>query len=151
MEAYEIPTGSEAVLIGELIGLARGTDGSEHLITPEITNVVSACLRAKGGDALMEDLRQLAISAKRKVVPNCFTCANPCGRTFPFDLNLLDEEPESIRQKKLALLEAARELAGAQRRTQQQDGLLYRALIAIGIQEIDPEALSNLLDAVRGE
>lgn len=148
MDVKEIPTGAEARLIGELIGLARGTDGSEHLITPVVTQVVAAGLSARGGDALLEALREKVLQTKREIVPGCFTCANPCGRTAPFDLSRLNEEPDSIRSGKQMLLEAVRELAQRDNRSAQQDHMLYQGLVAIGLDSIDPDVLRGLLESM---
>lgn len=148
MRRYEVPTGAETRLIGELIGLARGTDGSEHLITTEAADIVAACLRARGSDALMDSLREKVIEVKRHIIPDCFTCANPCGRTFPFNLSRLLDEPEEIRRDKLMLLTAAKEMAELARNPE-QDRLLFQALIAIGIEEIDPYAMKNLLNEIK--
>lgn len=128
-----------------MIGLARGTEGSAHLITPEVTQVVAAALCAEGGSGLMEALQEKVIETKRKMMPSCFTCANPCGRTAPFDLNRLLEEPETIRNEKLELLAAAKAMAERPLRTDAQNGLLYQALVAVGITEIDRDAMAELL------
>lgn len=144
MDMYGFPTGGEA----RLIGLARGTDGFEYLITPEITQVVTVCFSARGRDELMNTLCGEVIKAKRQIVPNCFTCANPCGRTYPLDLSRLKDEPEGIRNWKRMLLGAARELVDCIRKPD-QDCPLYQALMDIGIKEIDTEAMENLLQEIK--
>ena len=134
-----------ARLLGELIGVARATDGSEHLISPALTAELLRLLRiAAAGEASAEDC-EAAVRAKRSIVPNCFSCANPCGRTFAFDLKELSKEDPELRQLKELLLQAAMDLAVRPALSPAQEPLLYTALTAVGLDGLDPAAARDLL------
>lgn len=138
---------SQLSLLSQLIGLARATDGSEHLITPAaIATVTEAlrCLAAPEEDAISRQITAV-IEARREMVPNCFTCAEPCGRTSPFDLALLREDPVPVQQAKwdlLALLISAACGAPEEETVRQ---FFFPGLIAMGTQPINEEALFALL------
>lgn len=131
-------------LIGELIGLARATDGSEHLICPSATAVIRQCLTA-GPEADLDALKQLVETEKRKMVPDCFLCACPCGRTAAFDLKRLDKEPEAVRQAKLSLLQGIRALAACQGLTVEEECFFYKALVVIGLEGLGEAELPPIL------
>ena len=134
----------EQKLIGELIGLARATDGSEHLITESITQILADVLTAHlETETQYNAYFQKVDAAKRMMVPNCFLCANPCGRTAAFDMCLLEGESEPVRQSKLAILEELRTLAAAQRNPE-QDRKLYRGLVLIGMEGYSSSELTAL-------
>lgn len=131
-------------LLGELIGLARATEGNEHLITPAVTAVVIRCLAAaEQPEDNLESLLTLVEDRKRGMVPNCFSCAAPCGRNNAFDLQKLREEPVDIQTKKREILEGLQALAadGSERPAD----VFYTGLIAVGIEGIDPKFLDGIL------
>ena len=133
-------------LLGELIGLARATEGNEHLISPSVTAVVIKCLAA--GEAIsepeMEVLLREVDAEKRNMVPNCFCCAAPCGRNNAFDLGQLEKEAPALRDLKLQLLSRLRQLAAWDCR--EDPGVYYTGLIAVGIEGIEPRFLTQLLE-----
>lgn len=131
-------------LIGALVGLARATDGNEHLITPDSTAVVLACLNAKpSGEEDLQFYLSRVGEAKKKMVPDCFLCANPCGRTDAYDLNRLEQEKPDIRETKYRILKELRALAEKQPdKTQEQR--LYSGLIAIGLDGYTAEELYSI-------
>ena len=116
-------------LIGALIGLARATDGSEHLINADATRVIIDALLA---NADPETLLLRIGAEKRKMVPDCFICACPCGRTADYDMTRLAAAPEDIRTLKLQILTGLRTLAAG---AGDSEHLLYRGLIAIGMED----------------
>lgn len=126
-------------LLGELIGLARATDGNEHLITDEAVKTVRACLfAAPATEQELSGLLDQVAAIKREMVPDCFLCANPCGRTAAFDLSLLQQEEEAVRSAKEQLLEALQQHSG-------QDHLaIFRSLTAVGIEGLPAEVLQAL-------
>ena len=130
-------------LIGALIGIARATDGNEHLISAESTAFLRECLSAEIESS--EQLRLLmdrAEDIKRAMVPDCFFCANPCGRTAAFDLRELDGLEPGIREIKLRLLD---HLAALSRSGRGADRLLYQGLIVIGMEDYPQEDLASIL------
>lgn len=66
----------ERQVISKLVGLARATIGNEDLITTETINIIIKALSSPNLDIIND----ITIE-KRKLVPNCFYCSNPCGRT----------------------------------------------------------------------
>ena len=126
---------SRDALIGTLVGIARATDGNDHLITPEVTEFLRQALIACRPDSGVDDgaltqLQKRAVAVKREMVPNCFLCDNPCGRTSDFDMASLTLEPPQVRERKQYLLQLA------QRSAENSSAalLLYDALYLIGME-----------------
>lgn len=131
-------------LIGALVGLARATDGNEHLISKDSTTAILTCLNAAPSN--QEELHfylNLVDEVKQKMVPDCFHCANPCGRTSAYDLSALDKEPPEIQQAKLAILSRLYALAKDDENPDRSP-LLYRGLIALGLDGYTAEELINI-------
>ena len=129
-------------LFGEMISLARITDGNEHLITPDSTALLRRCLsRMASGTADPQLLTTEILAQKQKMVPDCFRCANPCGKTFPYDLGELPEG--EIRDLKIAILD------GLCVKADVQEELLYRALTAVSLWGYEKEDLLPILDMIR--
>lgn len=137
----------EEKLLGELVGLARATDGNEHLITESVTDIVAEILRAD----VHSDVQYAAYSgkideAKREMVPDCFHCANPCSRTAALDLKTLEGESRKVRETKFAILDEIRFLAASER-NQETDLKLYRGLVILGLEGYSPEELTALFES----
>ena len=129
-------------LFGEMISIARITDGNEHLITPDSTALLRLCLsRMASGTADTQVLAKEILAQKQKMVPDCFRCANPCGKTFPYDLGELPEG--EIRDLKIAILDRLCVKADV------QEELLYRALTAVSLWGYEKEDLLPILDMIR--
>ena len=134
-------------LTGALIGLARATDGNEHLITPDASMVIIESLFAtltnvNFDNAALEQLLARVEAEKRKMAPNCFTCDSPCGKNNDYDLRLLWTANEDIRSLKSLILFGIRGVAayayhaavlGA--RDETVEHFLYKALIAVGMED----------------
>lgn len=128
-------------LVGALIGLSRAVDNNEHLITPDTNAALLRALTAATPaecEAALTALQQ----QKRLLVPNCFDCASPCGRTADCDFPaLLDAAPDA-RDARLSLLDALRALARAQSTpTPDACAFLYRGLFALGTETYTPADL----------
>lgn len=128
-------------LVGALIGLSRAVDNNEHLITPDTNAALLRALTAATSaecEAALTALQQ----QKRLLVPNCFDCASPCGRTADCDFPaLLDAAPDA-RDARLSLLDALRTLARAQSTPDPEAcAFLYRALFALGTETYAPADL----------
>ena len=120
-------------LLGAIIGLARVTDGNEHLITPEITQLLLECLYA---DPATKDACDIYLNkvdaAKRSMVPECFLCANPCGKNSAYDLDELELQTETVRSAKYTILNTLLETQWS-RPDSALERKLYRGLIAMGL------------------
>lgn len=119
-------------LTGALIGLARATEGNEHLVTPETKHILLEGLKATvpGVSADFEALLTEIGSEKRRLIPNCYTCAAPCGKNNDFSLEEIRWEPQQIRELKALLLSAAQAVAGY---GETVFPFLCKALIMLGI------------------
>lgn len=134
----------ERTLIGELIGIARATDGNQHLISENSTSVILTCLNAvPTREGELRNYLNLVEEVKRNMVPDCFLCANPCGRTSGHDLSRIDQEPENVQAVKLAILEQLYALA-KEKPSQNRDDLLYRGLFALGLEGYSPDELKDI-------
>ncbi len=139
-------------LTGALIGLARSTEGNEHLVTPEINKLVIESLFAtltnvNFNEESLKELINRVHAAKEYLVPDCSKCANACGRNDDYDLQLLWEEQEDTRSLKSLILFGIRGLAAYAYhaevlgyRDKEVSDFIYRALFALGI-EWEVEAL----------
>lgn len=144
-------------LLGALIGLARATDGNEHLISESSTAVIVEGLAASGNDsgmdpAVLEALLLRVEEEKRNMVPDCYICAAPCGRTSAYDMEDLRHIEENARNRKLQLLSMICRLAnyaknGAIRGESREevDRFFYKALIVIGLDSFGEEGLLSIL------
>lgn len=125
-------------LTGALIGLARATEGNEYLCSDSTAAVMVAGLCADedfGHDVLLEMLQRVD-DEKRKLVPSCYVCAAPCGRTDNFDMDKLQSAPEETRAAKLRLLTGSRDLAASLAQGNEAvHNFLYKALFAIGMED----------------
>ena len=130
-----------AELLGALIGLARATFGNEDLITPSTFAVVLEGLSAASSESTcsanqLSDLTHQVNEEKYKLVPSCFYCSSPCGRTSNYDLKELDAATENVRFLKLSVLAGLCDLAvGANSDADLPSDLesfVYRTLAGIG-------------------
>lgn len=135
----------EEKLIGALVGLARATDGDERLFTPTATAFIVQTLNGLP-EASQRQLGR-AREEKRNIVPNCFQCASPCGRTADYDLQRLHTAPEPVRQAKLRILEALKRLAANFRAPAAP--VLYKGLVYIGLEDLPPEAYDAVTQEIQ--
>lgn len=103
-------------LTGSLIGIARAVDGNEHLISDSTNAIVWEGLAASlpGADAdqeVLSALIQRTEDEKRKLVPLCYECASPCGKTSSYDMRGLWNADEDVCSLKLLLLSGIRNIA----------------------------------------
>lgn len=145
-------------LTGALIGLARATDGNEHLISDSSTNLVVESLIATSPSAdsdptVLTSLLCRVEEEKRKMVPNCFECASPCGRTSDYDMRKLRNIPRDAQTLKHQLLQGIRDMAAHARRAaalgchdKTVDDFFYKALIVIGMDDFGTAELLPLVE-----
>ena len=133
-------------LLGELIGIARAVDGSEHLIRPATDALVRKVLLAAADPAQdstrLGNLLQDVAAEKQALVPGCFACASPCGRTAACDMTRLYTEPEAVRKIKLQLLQM---LFSAAQNTAFPARALYPPLFAVGMEDVTAEELQPFI------
>ena len=135
-----------AELFGALIGLSRATFGNEDLITPSTFAVVVEGLSSGELDAdQISDLIRRVNEEKYKLVPSCFYCSSPCGRTSNYDMCQLDLAAEDVRLLKLSILSKLSALAGSNLSSLPTEAMVYRALAAVG-EDWTVEELTHLLN-----
>ena len=144
-------------LTGALIGLARATDGNEHLINADASMVIIESLFAtltnvNFDNAALERLLDRVTTEKKKMVPDCFACASPCGKNFDYDMRTLWNADEDIRSLKSLILFGIRGVAAYAYhaavlgyRDEEVERFLYKALIVIGM---DGFGMADLLPIV---
>ena len=134
-------------LTGALIGLVRVTDGNEHFITPELTAFVGTCLAACYTENTDSDELRLLLSQcmelKRAMVPNCFICDHPCGRTSDYDMDTLEKENASVREMKLHLLQLLQQTLAIGNGIAPE--IMYDGLYLIGMDMDDPQYLMAVI------
>jgi len=137
-------------LMGIIVGLARATEGNEDLMTESTHRAMLGALSMEDDEkeeAIIEMISAVR-EEKRKLVPNCFDCAMPCGRTSDFDLRELSLEEESLRTAKLELLSDLRSLAKSTDISSPKIPCFYEALCFIGYNCATTEQIQRLKEKI---
>jgi len=103
-------------LTGALIGLARAAEGNETRVNNAVAAVVVEGLFATLTNVNFDDDALLAIldrvgDEKKKLVSECFVCADACDRNLDYDMNKLWNDEEDIRSLKSLILFGIRGVA----------------------------------------
>ena len=134
-------------LTGALIGLARAAGGNEHLITEEMNQLVleglfTTVTNVNFNDETLKILINKIENAKKKLVPDCFTCSGSCGRNDNFDMNTLWTTDEDVRSLKSLILFGIRGMAAYAYHAsvlgytdETISKFFYKALFAIGMKD----------------
>lgn len=144
-------------LTGALIGLARATEGNEHVVNDSTAAVIVEGLFATltnvnfDNDAILAIMDRVELE-KQKLVPECYKCASACGRNNDYDMSKLWNANEDIRSLKSLILFGIRGVAAYAYHAvvlgYKDDSIhrfLYKALFAIGM---DDWGLEELLPIV---
>lgn len=139
-----------ARLLGALIGLARATDGNEHLISPSSTSVMIESLAAvhAGDSSKLGRLSEQVVQEKRSMVPACFSCASPCGKNSDYPIENLLNAGDDIRSLKYRIVTGICTSAAyichtveTDHRELDMDAFFYKALIVLGMDDYTAEDL----------
>ena len=134
-------------LTGALIGLARATEGNEQLVTEEMNQLVleglfTTITNVNFNDETLKLLIDKIEETKKKLVPNCFTCSDSCGRNNDFDMSTLWTTDEDIRSLKSLILFGIRGMAAYAYHAsvlgytdETISKFFYKALFAIGMKD----------------
>ena len=134
-------------LTGALIGLARATEGNEQLVTEEMNQLVleglfTTITNVNFNDETLKLLIDKIEDTKKKLVPNCFTCSDSCGRNNNFDMSTLWTTDEDIRSLKSLILFGIRGMAAYAYHASELgytdetiSKFFYKALFAIGMKD----------------
>ena len=76
-------------LLGAVIGLARASEGNESDLTEETHAALLAGLSAapEDGEAALSACIDRIHAEKKRIIPNCYACAMPCGRTADYNMD----------------------------------------------------------------
>ncbi len=140
-------------LTGKLIGLARATEGNDHMLRESTAAAVVEGLFATltnvnfDNEALLA-MMERAEEEKRKLVPECYKCTSSCGRNDDYDLEKLWNADEDIRSLKSLILFGIRGVAAYAYhaavlgyKDESIHKFLYKALFAIGMDDWGMEEL----------
>ena len=134
-------------LTGALIGLARAAEGNEHLVTEEMNQLVleglfTTVTNVNFNDETLKILIYKIENAKKKLVPNCFTCSGSCGRNDNFDMNTFWTTDEDVRSLKSLILFGIRGMAAYAYHAsvlgytdETISKFFYKALFAVGMKD----------------
>ena len=140
-------------LTGALIGLARATEGNEQLVTEEMNQLVleglfTTITNVNFNDETLKLLIDKIEDTKKKLVPNCFTCSDSCGRNNNFDMSTLWTTDEDIRSLKSLILFGIRGMAAYAYHAsvlgytdETISKFFYKALFAVGMKDWGMEEL----------
>jgi len=101
-------------LTGELIGLARATDGtapSESTHVALLNGLFATLTNVNFDSNALQRLIENVKEEKAKLVPQCADCDNDCSRNDAYDMMRLWEEEEDVRSLKSLLLFGLRGMA----------------------------------------
>ena len=134
-------------LTGALIGLARAAEGNEHLVTEEMNQLVleglfTTITNVNFNDETLKLLIDKIEDTKKKLVPNCFTCSDSCGRNNNFDMSTLWTTDEDVRSLKSLILFGIRGMAAYAYHAsvlgytdETISKFFYKALFAVGMKD----------------
>ena len=140
-------------LTGALIGLARAAEGNEHLVNEEMNQLVleglfTTVTNVNFNDETLKILIYKIENAKKKLVPNCFTCSGSCGKNDNFDMNTLWTTDEDVRSLKSLILFGVRGMAAYAYHAsvlgytdETISKFFYKALFAIGMKDWEMDEL----------
>ena len=147
-------------LTGVLIGLVRATEGNERMLSEETDRIILEGLVAGNHIAALNEegiagLIQRAEDERKRLIPNCYYCASPCGRTNNYDMYNLwisDEESRALRTAILYSIRGMAEYALPAYMRGYTDSsvneFFYRALYVVGMDDWGVEELRSIINEV---
>ena len=132
-------------LTGALIGLARATEGNEHLINSGtdrliIEGLFTTITNVNFNNATISALIDKVHTEKNRLVPECLKCASSCGRNSDYDMRSVWEANEDIRSLKSLILFGIRGMAAYAYHAsvlgyhdETVNRFFYKALFAVGM------------------
>lgn len=146
-------------LTGALVGLVRATENNEHLITDELNRLIMEGLMItvmkEGFDSSrVTELTGRVRAAKERLVPDCYHCASPCGRTDDYDMRSVWDADRDVCALKSLILFAARGMAAEAyqaslcgQKDEAVNHFFYKALFAVGMDWGKEELLPVAMEA----
>lgn len=128
-------------LIGKLIGLARAAEGNEDKVNTGTAAVFAEALTEPGAGTAGR-----IEAEKRRLIPQCYECPNPCGRNDAYDMQRLQDEPAEVQSAKKRLIDRAREYCLPGAPTDEALRWICNALQLVGVEGLDAEYLQEMLN-----
>ena len=125
-------------VLSSLIALARAAEGNEWNLTAQTRSLISEAVNDDGVNT--QSLIKRIEDERKRLVPDCFCCAEPCGRTAPYDLAMLDNLTPDIKEAKQHLI------GNLKASDSKGDDSIYRVLYAIGRDDWSAEELFQVLN-----
>lgn len=140
-------------LLGAIIGLARASEGNEAELTEETHAALLAGLSAApedGEEAIAACIRRIH-AEKQRIIPNCYACAMPCGRTSDYhmeDLRLGIGDAPALRALILSGLRIAAPALRQAGAPAEDMTTVYGGLITVGLDGLSADFLLDTAAAV---
>ncbi len=124
-------------LFGALIGVARSIDWYSPIEKTSMDVILKILSTVASSESLFDESTIKSLTKelhleKFRLVPDCFTCMNRCGRTDDYDMELLWNAAEDVRGAKLELLDKLLEMSKEGSSSEEQDRYYVKALISLG-------------------
>ena len=136
-------------LLGALIGVARSIDWYAPIEEASISVIYRTLHSIDSTETLSKDeihvLTKDLHLEKFRLVPDCFRCLNRCGRTDDYDMDLLWNAEEDIKNAKLQLLDKLLKLSYNEPSTEDERRYMVKALLSLG-EAYSSETLQNIID-----
>lgn len=146
-------------LLGALVGIGRSAESSAHLIDKSLDLYVLKALAACNDDNISDDDAIEFVRAineeKSILVPDCSSCAAPCGRTDDYDMDKMVEEATDIINIKEQIVNTVINTAiQILPRAEAGESLLlfpfYRALYSIGASGWTLDDYASVINEIKG-
>ena len=143
------------MLLSALVGLARASENNEHKLTKDTNRlVIDSLVTLSEEDIDSRVLEYLLLnirSEKKRLVPDCFACSSPCGRTKDYDISRLEKDNDNIKRLKTELLENLIKIAKMNPHDDEKSiSVLYKGLYHIGLEDVTTGLLSYVRNEVKG-
>ena len=124
-------------LFGALIGVARSIDWYSPIEKASMDVIIKMLSTVACSESFLDETTLKALTKelhleKYRLVPDCFTCMNRCGRTDDYDMELLWNADEDVRRAKLELLDKLLELSSEDSSNEEKDRYIVKALLSLG-------------------
>ena len=128
-----------SALIG-LVGACNNNPKTEKTDPLAIKALAFPLVRPEADDEAIQALIAEIYKEKYTVAPGCASCQTPCGNTSDYDMNRIYDAEADIRDLKIKILSALKELAAEIYRGNKVDALsaesidfFYKALVYISL------------------
>jgi len=136
-------------LFGALIGVARSIDWYSPIEKTSMDVILKVLSTVAFSETLLDETTRKALTKelhleKFRLVPDCFTCMNRCGRTDDYDMELLWNASEDICAAKLELLDKILEMSKEKSSGEEMDRYYVKALISLG-EAYDADTIKSIV------